>query len=102
VSQLFGVETGERDLVVSATSFKNDAVTIDIEAHLKTTQAMKEGELKTAVIATIAKCIQKTFVKSSDEKSNSRVPANWFDFQKHGKQTKEKWVDYKTLARHEA
>jgi hypothetical protein len=76
VSQLFGVETGERDLVVSATSFKNDAVTIDIEAHLKTTQAMKEGELKTAVIATIAKCIQKTFVKSSDEKSNSRVPAN--------------------------
>lgn len=73
MSQLFGVETGERDLVVSATSFKNDAVTIDIEAHLKTSQAMKEGELKTAVIATIAKCIQKSFIKSSDDRFTASI-----------------------------
>ena len=58
ISQLYGVETLERELVVSATSFKNDMVTIDIETHLKISEKVKEGELKTAVIAAIAKCIQ--------------------------------------------
>lgn len=33
-------------------------VTIDIETHLKISEKVKEGELKTAVIAAIAKCIQ--------------------------------------------
>ena len=50
---------------MSATSFKGDAVTIEIEAHLKISQAMKESELKTAVIAAIAKCIQRSFVRAT-------------------------------------
>lgn len=33
-------------------------VTIDIETHLKISEKVKEAELKTAVIAAIAKCIQ--------------------------------------------
>ena len=50
--------------MVSATSFKSDAVVIEIDAHLKISEALKEGELKTAVISSIAKCIQSSYIKA--------------------------------------
>lgn len=75
VSQLSGVETLERDLVVSASSFQRDMVTIDIEAHLKTSDALKEGELKTAVIAAIAKCLLKSQSKSNEDSNPRNVLA---------------------------
>ena len=75
VSQLSGVETVERDLVVSASSFQKDMVTIDIEAHLQTTNALKEGELKTAVIAAIAKCLLKSQSKSNEDSNPRNVLA---------------------------
>ena len=75
VSELSGVETLERDLVVSASSFQKDMVTIDIEAHLKTSDALKEGELKTAVIAAIAKCLLKSQSKSIEDSNPRNVLA---------------------------
>lgn len=64
LSMLHFVETADRDLVVSATSFKSDAVVIEIDAHLRISEALKEGELKTAVISSIAKCIQSSYIKA--------------------------------------
>ena len=74
ISQLYGVETNERELVVSATAFKNDMVTIDIETHLKISEKVKEAELKTAVIAAIAKCIQQRLAPRTGSVDDNKQP----------------------------
>ena len=58
ISRVAGVETVERDLIVSATGFKSDAVNLDIQAHLRVTEEDEGGSrIKTAVVSAIARSI---------------------------------------------
>ena len=58
ISRVPGVETAERDLIVSATGFKSDAVVLDIQAHLRVTEEDEGGSrTKTAVVSAIARSI---------------------------------------------